>query len=313
MKKKLAILLALVLLVGISAVGFYGKDTVYAKSAQMYLEIPDSIKKENIFQVNVVLESDVALYSVDAYLSYDTEMLEFVPDSDVVVGADGVLELKDTYEAETKQVSYTITFKALEVGSAEIALKDIFLIDYADLDYIEVAASVKHFEIGINKTVENDASLADLIVAPGELTEDFQPYQFEYEMYVGLDVEMIGITAIPMEEESIVDLDMPDILKVGENQITVTVTALSGNVTTYLIRVYREKIEEKVVSTETETALPLESVEEDPPLIEKEDAELVVDTQIEAGTAEKTEQTEELENALENETSEADTEAIIAK
>lgn len=254
MKKKLAFLLVFVMVAGLFAVNVGFNHTVYAKTAQMYLEIPETIQKENEFQVKIVLDSDVELYSVDAYLFYDAEKLEFIPDSETVTGTAGVLELKDTYPEETKNVIYSVTFKALEIGETELALDDISLIDYADLDYIEVAPSSGMLKVGINKKVDTDSSLAELIVAPGELTEAFLPERTEYEMHVALDVELIGVTAIPADEDSVVQLDMPDKLKVGENVVTITVTALSGNVRSYIIKVYREDTEDVLEEiTEEET------------------------------------------------------------
>lgn len=247
MKKKLAVLLSFILIIGLSAIGVTSRKKAYAKEAQMYLEIAGAVKKENEFKVKVILNSDVELYSIDAYLSYDAELLEFVPDNDKVTGAAGVLELRDTYKEETKNAVYELTFKALETGETEIALTEVFLIDYADLDYIEVVPSAKHFEIGINKKVAADARLSELILAPGELTESFLPDKLEYEMHVGMDVEMIGISAVPMEEGSVVELEMPEKLLPGENLVVVTVTALSGNVNIYTIKVYREEQQDDIL------------------------------------------------------------------
>ena len=240
MKKKLAIILVLVLMLGLSVVGISSQNKAYAKAAQIYLEIPDSVKKENEFTVKVVLDSDVNLYSIDAYLSYSADTLEFVPGSGFVSGTDGVLELKDVYGEETKRAEYELTFKAIETGNAEVALTDVYLIDYTDMDYITVSPYAKQFEIEINQQVAEDARLMELIVAPGELTEDFSPDQLDYEMHVGLDVEMVGISAIPMDEGSVVGLEMPEKLVEGENRIVITVTALSGNVNTYTIKVIRK-------------------------------------------------------------------------
>ncbi len=71
-------------------------------------------------------------------------------------------------------------------------------------------------------------------------------------MHVGMDVEMIGVSAVPMEEGSIVELDMPEKLLPGENLVVVTVTALSGNVNTYIIKVYREEQDDILEDTVTE-------------------------------------------------------------
>lgn len=244
MKKIVSIILAVVLVLGLSVFGITSQDEVHAKTAQMHLEVPDSIKKEQEFKVKVVLDSDTQLYSIDAYLAYNAELLEFVPDNQKVTGAEGVLELKDVFSEETMDATYEITFKALETGTAEVSLTDVYLIDYADLDYITVTPSAKQFEIGVNKMVAEDARLSELIVAPGEFTESFQPDKLEYEMHVGLDIETVGVSAIPMNDDSIVRLDMPEKLCIGENIIKVTVTALSGNVNEYIIKVIREEIVE---------------------------------------------------------------------
>lgn len=244
MKKKLAIFLTAVLVIGLSVAGLMHDNKTYAKEAEMHLEVAKSVKKENEFTVKVVLNSDVNLYSIDAYLSYNAELLEFVPDNELVTGSAGVLELKDVFAEETKNKVYELTFKALGTGEAEVALTEVYLIDYADLDYIEVVPSAKRFKIGINKEEETDARLSELLVAPGTLTEAFSPEKKEYELHVGLDIEMIGISAIPMDEESVVELDMPEKLAVGENIVTIKVTSLSGKVSTYIIKVYREKIKE---------------------------------------------------------------------
>lgn len=261
MKKKIAIILAVVLILGLSVVGLTSNNEAHAKTAEMHLEVPETIKKENEFKVKIVLESDVQLYSIDAYLSYDATMLEFIPNNNFVTGANGLLELKDVYQTETKNATYEITFKALETGSAEVALTEVFLIDYADLDYITVTPTAKRFEIGINKSIAEDARLADLIVAPGVFTESFDPNKLEYEMHVGLEVTQVGVSAIPMNEDSVVGLEMPDTLQLGENIIKITVTALSGNVNEYIVTVIREELAESsdemsvddIITTEEDT------------------------------------------------------------
>ena len=301
MKKIISILLAVVLVFGLSVFGITSHNKAYAKNAEMHLEVPASIKKENEFKVKVVLESDVQLYSIDAYLSYNTELLEFIPDNNYVTGADGVLELKDTYGDETKNATYEITFKALDTGVAEVALTDVYLIDYEDLDYIEVTPSAKQFEIGVNKSVAEDARLSELIVAPGAFTEEFDPNILDYEMHVGLDVTTVGVSAIPMNEDSVVGLDMPDTLALGENVIQITVTALSGNVNVYTVTVIREEIEE---SSDEESVDDINNTTEETTEITTEEASEQITTE-ESVTSEET--TEEATETTTEESSEQST------
>lgn len=251
MKKKIAILLAFVMVVGLLLVGINKK--AYAREAQMYITVPEEIKKEQEIKVKVVLDSDVDLYSVDAYIDYDDELLEFVPENDVITGADGVLEIKDVFGEETKQKEYEITFRTLDVGDAYVNLTEVYLIDYADLDYITVTPSDYSFHISVNETVAEDARLSDLLVAPGDLLTAFDPNVLEYEMHVGMDVDTVGVSAFAANEDSVVDLEMPDAIVEGENVIKITVTALSGNVNIYTIRVIKAQWPEE---TETVTEEP---------------------------------------------------------
>ncbi len=278
MKKIIAIILTIICVLPLALASVTPMKDTYAKSAQMRIEVPDAVKKENEFTVQVVLESDVQLYSIDAYLQYDATLLEFVPNSQYVTGAEGVLELKDSYNQETKSAMYEITFKALDTGVTEIAFTDVYLIDYEDLDYITVTPSAKQFEIGVNHMVAEDARLSELIVAPGTFTTTFEPNVLEYEMHVGLDVTTVGVSAIPMDETSTVALDMPDKLAEGKNVIRITVTALSGNVNEYVVYVIREEIEK----SPDETSVDDTSTEE-----------------------ENTQSTEEVSQSTEDETSES--------
>ena len=221
------------------AVGILSEHTVYAKAAQIEIEVPNLVEKENFFQVKVVLNSDIELYSVDAYLSYDSEKLEWIPDQECVTGSGGILEIKEIFSKETTNAVYYLTFKAIDTGSVIIDLPETYIIDYADMDYIEVTTTKKELEIGINKKVERNSGLKELIVAPGELSHPFETEVEDYDLYVEETVDRIGVTAIPSDENSIVELDMPQHLQKGENLVLITVTAVSGENTIYTIHVYR--------------------------------------------------------------------------
>ena len=310
MKKIIAIILTIVCVLTLSIAGVTSMKETHAKSAQMRIEVPDAVKKEKEFTVKVILESDVQLYSIDAYLQYDATLLEFVPDSAYVTGAEGVLELKDSYNQETKAATYEIRFKALDTGVTEIALTDVYLIDYEDLDYITVTPSAKQFEIGVNRMVAEDARLSELIVAPGTFTTEFDPNVLEYEMHVGLDVTTVGVSAIPMDETSTVALEMPDKLLEGKNVIRITVTALSVNVNEYVFYVIREEIEKSPdeesvddISTEDED---VQSTEEEGNQPTEEETSETTDDEADEATKDETEDGTK-EDAAESTTEETST------
>lgn len=315
MKKKIAFLLAFVMIVSLCVVGT--NKSAYARQAQMFIELPEEIKKEQEIQVRVCLDSDVNLYSVDAYIEYNADLLEFIPENDVVTGADGVLEIKDTFGEETKQKEFLLTFRTLDVGQAYMNLTQIYLIDYQDLDYITVAPVEHIFDIQINNEVAQDARLSDLLVAPGDLTEPFDPNKLNYEMHVGMDVDSIGVSAYAAEEDSVVDLNMPEYLVEGENRITITVTALSGNVNVYTIRVIKgdwqdETLEEAVDEDVEDTTETTEENVTELPSTEtatETTTEAITETTTETGTSEMPESTtEDVTEATTGESTEISTE-----
>lgn len=294
MKKKLAVFLSLVLIVGLLFMGNTSETTAFAKAAQVSLKLPDKVKKEEEFTVRVAVDSDISLYSVQAAITYDVDCLEYVPSNDCVEGTAGVLQLRDTYDEETNEQVYDITFKALETGTAQIGLEEIYLIEYAQMEYLPVTPSVESVQIGINKRVEQDASLAELLVAPGNLTESFSPDCLEYEMHVGLEVTTVGISAIPMAEDSVVDLQMPETLAEGDNLITITVTALSGKEMQYSIHVIRDVWPETTME-DTEEMTTTEEATVEPDREETVTEEMVNTTESETTTEVTTETTTEAE------------------
>ncbi|MDO5155727.1 MAG: cadherin-like beta sandwich domain-containing protein [Eubacteriales bacterium] len=291
MKKKIAVAIALMLTVSLLVIGVCGNQKSYAKTAQLYLDISDVVKKEDTFTVRVKLESDVDLYSIEAYLNYDENLVEFVPEDDRITGSAGVIQLKDVYPVETKSAVYDITFKALEIGKTQMELSEVYLIDYADMDYIEAKTSTKSFSVAMNRDEDTDARLQSLEVAPGELTSAFQSNVYTYEMHVGMDVDMVGVSAKPMDSDAVVESEIPQLLRKGENVITITVTAPSGNVKVYTIKVYKEEIE---IDSDDENISEYQEMPEEPT---REEREEVIQTTEEA-TTEVEEVTEESEEAV---------------
>lgn len=307
MKKKISILVVMLMVISISAIGLLGGKS-HAKSAQLSLEVSDSVKKADTFTVHVKLESNEDLYSIDAYLKYDEALMEFVPEIDQITGAAGVLEIKDVFPEETRVKEYDITFKAIETGKSDIALDEVYLIDYADMDFIEVIPSAVSVNIEMNRSEDMDIRLADLLVAPGQLEEEFRSDLFEYEMHVGMDVEEIGVSATALEESSIVESDIPEKLQVGENIVTIKVTALSGNIGVYTIHIFKEDLEnvEYPEESDSEDAIMNDekTIQND---VESSDLEEVDEqnTEDEENTTSESDATEEvIDDATENMTEE---------
>ncbi len=100
----------------------------------------------------------------------------------------------------------------------------------------------------------SDASLKELKVKGYNI--DFNPNTFNYKLKVPNKITTLDITAIPNNNKSKVEISKPDILEVGKNTITITVTSEDGTICKYLIAVTREKkktTKKEIPTTGTET------------------------------------------------------------
>lgn len=92
------------------------------------------------------------------------------------------------------------------------------------------------------ETASDDNSLSSLRVAQAELAPEFDPQQLTYTVTVPYDVTRIAVTADTASPLAQKVINGTGDLTVGENVVTVTVTAEDGSVREYRITVIREEI-----------------------------------------------------------------------
>ncbi len=90
------------------------------------------------------------------------------------------------------------------------------------------------------ETASDDNSLSSLRVAQAELDPEFDPQQLTYTVTVPYDVTRIAVTADTASPLAQKVINGTGDLTVGENVVTVTVTAENGSVREYRITVIRE-------------------------------------------------------------------------
>lgn len=226
----------------IAACLFVRKENT-AKKADFSVEVENQkVKKDENITFYVTVKSSVDMSKIEAYLEYDSNYLEFVSAREAaVVGASGTLSITEEFETPVNETEYAITMKALEVGTTQISIENIYLEDDTNSDIIEINKTSANVEITKNTSQTSDASLSELLVFPGELNQVFSPDQTEYEVSVENDVTELIISAIPTMEDSVVTIDQPDTLQVGTNKIVIVVTAPSGSTNEYTVMVNRAK------------------------------------------------------------------------
>ena len=105
----------------------------------------------------------------------------------------------------------------------------------------------------------NDATLKDIIIKDYEI--NFKKDKYNYELTISNEVTNLEITATPNDTKSIVKIIHNENLKVGENIITITITAEDGTICKYIINVTR--LEQKLSSDNTIKELIIENYELD--------------------------------------------------
>ncbi len=259
MKKKIAVAACLVcaIVCGVIVSGMTSK----ASSANISIGVDNStVKKEQEFTVKVNVSSDAAMQNIDTMLSYDPEVLEFVSsDSSAVAGASGMIHIMEEFLDPVGDITYNLTFKALEVGNSSLQVSETFISEAETFNVVPVSSDAVSMEVITNRQESTETRLGELLVAPGTMNETFDPDVYEYTVDVAYEDEAVAVSAIPMDENAVVTMEKADTLSFGANTIVITVTAPSGNVGTYTITVNRSDVPESQSETEESQSEPEES------------------------------------------------------
>lgn len=86
------------------------------------------------------------------------------------------------------------------------------------------------------------SKLKDLALNSGNLT--FDPNITEYRMYVPRSLEKLEVEALPEDENATVDIENPEKLQLGDNKITIKVTATDNTSTTYTLNIIRKNTDQ---------------------------------------------------------------------
>lgn len=198
--------------------------------------------------------ADGSLSSADIMLAYDASALEFISGNSVDGGAGSLRARGGPDAGDLTSIVFSMQFKALKAGSSQITIasQEVY-------DINAQAVTINHLG---NSTVTigggegegtSDGLLTGLSITPGTLSPAFSPSVDSYSASVGLDVDSIQVDAVPVDGAA-VTVEGSDGLQMGENTITIRVTAADGvTVKNYTISVTKsEGGETAAAETETE-------------------------------------------------------------
>lgn len=213
--------------------------TAAAASASVHFSDPSVTVGSNV-SVSVSIGEAVAMY--DIYLSYDSSMLEYVSASGSGnfsgQGGGGSVHINDYAGSGAGSFSCTLTFKALQSGSARINVASTDVVD-GNGDDMSVTCGYSVVTISNPKTASSDASLKSLSISPGTLSPSFSSGTTSYTATVSASTTSVAVSASKNHSGASVSVSGTDNLKVGKNNVTVTVTAEDGTQKTYTIVVTR--------------------------------------------------------------------------
>lgn len=203
--------------------------------------------------------SDISAY--DIYVSYDSSVLQFNSGSGSaqVNGGGGTVRIVGTGAG-----SVTLSFTAVGNGNCYISTSgsECYDINYNQIDISHAGASVTVATSSNNNnnnnnnnssnnnndnntedstTEEDDRSsncdLKDLQISPGTLEPAFSPATTSYFVQVDEDVTSMVVSAVAEDENATTSVRGAGLIELGENTVTITVTAENGAVKVYTLSV----------------------------------------------------------------------------
>lgn len=230
-------------------------QSVYASSASITFKTNKSTyeKGDNII-VNLYVESEVEVGDFVAFISYNSDVLEFLPDASFIAGGEGLVKVSDNNVIEgSKTRKYAMAFKALEVGKSEIKLQeDPDIYDFSTGNNMSVSLNSIEVEVKAVATASNNADLKTLKINGVTLDKTFDKNTTEYNIEVESDVEKLIISAIPEDEKAGVSIEGNQAFVEGMNEVKIIVSAESKEIKKYKINVNKKKPVDIIDNTKEE-------------------------------------------------------------
>lgn len=195
--------------------------------------------------VSVTIKTSSAVSGVNLVLTYDTSSLDYVSYSGGFGGgaprvSSGSIIISETHPDYKDEIySITLTFKALKVGTSQVK---VTAADISDKDGESIAVTIGSpatVTVKAKPTASSDATLKSLSVSPGSLSPSFSASVTKYSVSVANRVTSIAVSAGTNHSAAKYTISGNTNLGVGNNIVTVKVTAQNGATKTYTINVKR--------------------------------------------------------------------------
>ena len=213
---------------------------VFAGSGSASISLSSkSVYVGNTVKVTVTYSSSVPMGVWDFTLSYDASVLQYV--SGAQSASRGSLHFVEYPQSGgVKSTSYTVTFKAISLGDGSLSTHTNSVVcsdDYSEISISEASRTVSVVE---RPAASSENRLNSLGADGVTLSPEFDAGTDAYTATVPYSVTSLAFAASPKDGGASVRVNGADALAVGENTVTVVVTAENGDRRTYTVTVTRE-------------------------------------------------------------------------
>ena len=220
--------------------------------------------------------SQNAFVDVSFQISYDASILDFISGGGKVTGGNGTLQIASTGNSgAVYKKTFSLQFKARKKGTTVIAVDGgINVTDETGSSFsmssnqvavtvvkkgkaVATAEPTNIPEVTPQPVLSKENRLKSLKVSALDFSPAFTPDGKEYTATVDANTDTLYFTYVPQDEKARVRIQGNEDLIIGENAVTVAVTAEDGSVNDYKIKVTKEsQAETEAREKEDEENLP---------------------------------------------------------
>lgn len=186
--------------------------------------------------ISVRVSGQVAIGTVK--VTFDPEYLQYVSGDLGYGSCNGNVIVMDKENMGSGNLSFSMTFKALKVGKTTIDNYENSIVD-SNGDFLDVTPGWSTVTINAPYTASGNNNLSSLSISPGTLSPGFSAGTTSYSASVSNATTSVAVSAKAADGKAKVAVWGNTGLDVGNNTVTVQVTAENGSKKTYTITVNR--------------------------------------------------------------------------
>ena len=226
-----ALFVALVMILGLTT------PISWAASCTVTFSDPTVTVGNNV-TINVKVSGSVAAATI--WMNYDQRYLQFVSgDLGYGTGDGGTVLLDKENTSGAGSLSFSMTFKTLKTGKTSINCTNYDIVDGNAEQIIIPNMGNSVVTINAKPTASSNNNLSALSISPGTLSPGFSAGTTSYRSSVSNSTTSVAVSARAADSKAKVAVWGNTGLDVGNNTVTVQVTAENGSKKTYTITVNR--------------------------------------------------------------------------